>query len=376
MAREAGAVEQEAAALGGLGDAEYVRGGMLIAHDAFRRCVELAHRRGLGRIEVANRPMMAFTQWLVGDTRGALGEALAAIAAATRVGHLRAQMIAHHAAYLCRHSLTEWPEAWGHAEAALALARQLDARRLEAEALAFGAELHWIAGRRSDALADIGQALSISRETGMAFLGPMILGALAVATDDEAVRNAALAEADELLAAGSVSQNHFLFRRNAIEACLRVRAWDHAERHAAALEDYARREPSAWTGFVVARGRALAAHGRRRQWRPDARGRVAPAEGGRRAPRAPRRTAGDRGRAEHRPGTGRQPAVVGNPGLCHREPGRRAKALEVGLLQGDLDRCLLNGDRHPIKCWWAKSNTWYPRTEGHTLLAWFVTEVG
>ena len=96
----------------------------------------------------------------------------------------------------------------------------------------------------------------------MAFLGPMILGALALATDDEAVRNAALAEADELLAAGSVSHNHFLFRRNAIEACLRVRAWDHAERHAAALEDYARREPSAWTGFVVARGRALAAHGR------------------------------------------------------------------------------------------------------------------
>ena len=62
LAREAGAVEQEAAALGGLGDAEYVRGGMLSAHDAFRRCVELAHRRGLGRIEVANRPMMAFTQ--------------------------------------------------------------------------------------------------------------------------------------------------------------------------------------------------------------------------------------------------------------------------------------------------------------------------
>ena len=135
-------------------------------------------------------------------------------------------------------------------------------RRFEAEALAFQAELHRVAGRRSEALADVEQALSISRETGMAFLGPMILGALALATDDEAARDAALAEADELLAAGSVSHNHFLFRRDAIEACLRVGAWDRAERHAAALEDYARREPSAWTGFVVARGRALAEHGR------------------------------------------------------------------------------------------------------------------
>jgi tetratricopeptide (TPR) repeat protein len=262
LAREAGTAEQEAAALGGLGDAEYVRGGMVSAHDAFRRCVELAHRRGLGRIEVANRPMMAFTQWLVGDTRGALGESLAAIAAATRVGHLRAQMIAHHAAYLCRHSLMQWPEAWGHAESALALARQLGARRFEAEALAFQAELHRVAGRRSEALADVQQALSISRETGMAFLGPMILGALALAADDGAVRDAALAEAGGLLAAGSVSHNHFLFRRNAIEACLGVGAWDRAEQHAAALEDYARREPSTWTGFVVARGRTLAEHGR------------------------------------------------------------------------------------------------------------------
>ena len=57
-------------ALGGLGDAEYVRGRMISAHDRFRECVELCERHGFGRIEVANRPMMAFTQWLPA-TRGA-----------------------------------------------------------------------------------------------------------------------------------------------------------------------------------------------------------------------------------------------------------------------------------------------------------------
>ena len=90
----------------------------------------------------------------------------------------------------------------------------------------------------------------------------LVLGVLALATDDKAIRQAALAEGEELLAGGAVSHNHFLFRRHAIEACLRGGAWDDAERHAAALEGYASREPSPWTKFVVDRGRALAARGR------------------------------------------------------------------------------------------------------------------
>ena len=70
LARSAGAAELEAMALGGLGDAEYVRGRMSSAHDRFSECVGLCERHGFGRIEVANRPMMAFTQWFAGDSRG------------------------------------------------------------------------------------------------------------------------------------------------------------------------------------------------------------------------------------------------------------------------------------------------------------------
>jgi tetratricopeptide (TPR) repeat protein len=235
---------------------------MVSAHAAFSNCVLLCRQRGLGRIEVANHPMLAFTQWFVGDTDGALAQALAAIDAATKVGQLRARTIAHHAAFFCCHSLQDWPEAWHHAEAALELARQLGARRFEAEALALRAAVHRQAGRASEALADLDEALAISRETGMAFIGPVILGVLARTTDDAGVRGDALANGEALLAAGSISHNHFLFRRDAIDACLAQGAWDEAERHAGALEDYARQEPSPWPGFVVARGRALAAHGR------------------------------------------------------------------------------------------------------------------
>jgi hypothetical protein len=125
LARCAGATELEAMALGGLGDAEYMRGGMISAHDRFRRCVELCERHGFGRIEVANRPMMAFTRWFAGDTRGALTDADAAIESAARVGHRRAEMVGHHAAFFCRHALMDFTTAHLHAEAALALARQL-----------------------------------------------------------------------------------------------------------------------------------------------------------------------------------------------------------------------------------------------------------
>ena len=41
----------------------------------------------------------AITRWYTGDAAGALDDALAAIAAAAKVGHQRAEMIGHHAAY-------------------------------------------------------------------------------------------------------------------------------------------------------------------------------------------------------------------------------------------------------------------------------------
>jgi class 3 adenylate cyclase/tetratricopeptide (TPR) repeat protein len=259
LARRVGAAELEAMALGGLGDAEYVRGRMISAYDRFRQCVELCERHGFGRIEVANRPMMAFTQWFAGDTRGALAVAHTAIARAARVGHRRAEMIGHHAAFFCRHALMDFGAAFRHAEAALTLAQQLGARRFETEALVFLAELHRLAGRRPEALAKAEEAVKISGETSPAFLGPFALGALALASDDPIGRQAALEKGEELLRAGAVSHNHLLFPRDAIEVYLEAGNWDGVEHSAASLEQYTRSEPLPFADFYVARGRALAA---------------------------------------------------------------------------------------------------------------------
>src|SRR3546814_3163809 len=116
MARQSGAVELEAAALGGLGDAEYMRGRMISADAHFRRCIELAVERGLGHIEVANRPMAAITRWYAEGSGAALLEARAGLAAAARVRHRRAAMIAHHAAYFCLYAMGDLARAGEHVD--------------------------------------------------------------------------------------------------------------------------------------------------------------------------------------------------------------------------------------------------------------------
>jgi hypothetical protein len=209
--------------------------------------------------------MASFTRRYAGDARRALEDAIAAIAAATKVGYRRAQAIAHHSAFYCRHSLGEFAAAQENVDASLALARQLKARRFEAQALAFGAELSRLAGRRSEAIAAVREALAISAETGMAFMGPIYYGILALSEQDESHRYAALAEGEALLAANFVAHNHLLFRKDAIDACLLLRDWDGAQRHGAALEDFVHPEPLPWATFIIARARALAAYGRGRR---------------------------------------------------------------------------------------------------------------
>jgi hypothetical protein len=103
----------------------------------------------------------------------------------------------------------------------------------------------------------------------MTFLGPRILGLLASYTPDEDERQKALAKAEDILAAGSVSHNHFWFRRAAMEDALDREEWNEADRHAGALARYTQPEPLPWSDFHCARARTLAAIGRK-DLSPDA----------------------------------------------------------------------------------------------------------
>jgi hypothetical protein len=99
-------------------------------------------------------------------------------------------------------------------------------------------------------------------ESGMTFGGPIALCILALAAEDEAQCQAALAEAEAILDDGSVGHNYLNFYEDAMEACLQFGAWDEVLRYAQALRDYTRPEPLPRSDYFIARGRALAAFGR------------------------------------------------------------------------------------------------------------------
>jgi class 3 adenylate cyclase/tetratricopeptide (TPR) repeat protein len=262
FARQAGSLEFEARALGGLGDAEYARGRMSTAHDHFRRCVDLSHEHGLGRIEVANLSMVAHTQTYLNDFSAAMETSLTAVELAARIGHQRAEIIAHNAVINITRVTAEIQLARVHIDRGLTLARTLGARRFEALGLNDLAMILNTEGRRSEALQVLHRALEISRETGINFVGPFILGQIAATTDEPEESREALNEGEALLGKGAVGHNHLWFHRYAVEAALRACKWDDAERFCAALEDYTRPEPLPWADFFIKYGRSLSGHGR------------------------------------------------------------------------------------------------------------------
>src|SRR5262249_6044146 len=93
---------------------------------------------------------------------------------------------------------------------------------------------------------------------------PVILGAIAVATKDPERRFEALRQGEAILREGCASHNHFRFYRDAIEVSLRDHLWNDAKQYARALEKCFGAQASAWSDFVIARGRALAAVGSQR----------------------------------------------------------------------------------------------------------------
>jgi DNA-binding SARP family transcriptional activator len=259
LARRVGSIELEAAALGGLGDAEYLRGRMLTAERQFSACVALAAAHGLRRVEAANLPMAAWTRWFAGDLAGALAATDLGIDRARAIGHLRAQAIGHHAGCQVRQALGEFALAREHAEQALDLARQLQSPRFEAEALAFLGDLDAATGDAERAVARLQDAIALARASGMPYMGPIFLGILArVAAPDAVVRQPALDEAEALLATNGLAHNHLLFRRNAIDACLAIGDAAAMRRHAQQLERRTADEPLPWSAFVIRRAQTLA----------------------------------------------------------------------------------------------------------------------
>jgi tetratricopeptide (TPR) repeat protein len=206
--------------------------------------------------------MLGFTRIFFDTTQSGLEDGLAAVEAARKVGHQRAEMLGQMMCFEALTELGEWDRAKAHTKDAQTLALRLGAMRFEAHDLAWLARIATAEGRRAKAIELLERALKICRDTGMAFTGPRVLSALALVTDEPDRRRGFLEEGEAILRSAAISHNQFWFYRDAIEVSLDIGDWLEVERYAVALEDYTRSEPLPWCDFFIAHGRALVAHGR------------------------------------------------------------------------------------------------------------------
>jgi DNA-binding SARP family transcriptional activator/class 3 adenylate cyclase/tetratricopeptide (TPR) repeat protein len=253
-----------ARALGGLGDAYYQRGHMLTARDRFAKCIAEAREHGLVGVLLANLPMHAISQTYCGNPAAGRDSLKEAVELARRIGDLRGELLAHLCMATALLVQAQWDECRASAHQCLDLAKQLGARRFQAECLGIIAATLLHDGQRAEALRMALEALQHGRETSMTYCGPVLLSIVARATDDSEQRAQVLKEGEELLAAGCVSHSYFEFYSNAIEVSLEQSQWQELRRYSDGLRSYTADERLPLTDMQIARATLLADIGEKR----------------------------------------------------------------------------------------------------------------
>ena len=263
LARQAGSLEAEAAALGGIGDALFAQGRMRSGYEVIRRCIAIAQEQGFLRVEVAYLQMLGWASLYLMDVRGAVATARRALKLATQISHRRGELLARG-----QLALTEgwvrgnWREVSADLGVGLEIARSLGSQRFEATTWYVSAMLSIRAGDLIKAREYVGAAFEVASGRGMFFAGPQLYGTLARLETDPALKRDALDKGEALLGGHALSLNFCVFYDAAIQVCLDAGWWDEAERYSALLETYAAVEPFDWAVFIVARGRVLSRVGR------------------------------------------------------------------------------------------------------------------
>ncbi len=262
LAREAGEDACEAQALSGVADVLYANGRMASAYSAFERCVALCDRCGDLRFALMNRIMMGLIDLFLGDVVRGIAAIRGAGASAHEIGHRVAEVMADQCLGMVLVGAGRDQESLAPLKRSLELARKIASRRFAAINLALQGIVAQRAGDLAGAKALLDEASTSNLEIGPGFAGPIVLAARARIATSDAERRELLAQGEALLRAGTLSHNHYWYRQLAIDGSLVAGDLEEAERHADELERYTNIEPTPWSEFIVARGRALAAAAR------------------------------------------------------------------------------------------------------------------
>jgi DNA-binding SARP family transcriptional activator len=258
-ARQGESLEDVVRAFGGIGDAQYQRGRMRSAAVEFRRCVELAERNGLAALRLAYLPMVAVTDIYMAELGAAIETCHVAIADASEQRDRRALLLSEGVLGSARLQRGEYAVAHEKSLRCIEMARELGARRFEAENEVLRGLALFGLGETAEARRTLETAAAASREIAATYCGPWAIVALALAAwEDERLGRELLAEGTRLLERGCVSHNHLEFHHYAMELCGRWQDWAAVHHHADALEAYTRDEPLPWVELIVSAHRAIA----------------------------------------------------------------------------------------------------------------------
>ncbi len=260
-ARASGDKEGEARALSGLADVLYADGRMQSSYAAFAGCAALCADLGLTRFALNNRCMLSIVHAFLEPADGAIAELDPVRDIARKVRHRGAEVMADECEGMVRAVQGRYDLAVEPLERSLANAREIGSQRFVVFDELFLVYAYWSLGERDRARDFLRSVLEQMQPIGERFFGGIVEGARALMAEGEAGVGRAVTDGERSLARGTPAHCHFWFRREAIDALLRVRDWEGVLGQAAALEDFVRAERVPWAEFHVRRARALAAAG-------------------------------------------------------------------------------------------------------------------
>jgi hypothetical protein len=127
--------------------------------------------------------MIGFSRIYLNEAQQAREDGDAAARAASLVGQPRAELLGETMGVFATYELGDFESMEGYLTRTMRLARQLGARRFEAQALEMKARMLLDTGRRKEAADMLREALAMCQEVGTQFCGPKVASALARAAE-------------------------------------------------------------------------------------------------------------------------------------------------------------------------------------------------
>jgi len=252
--------ETRARALSGVGDSYYAQGRMRKANELFNECLSMCEEHSYLHIEAANRSALGSTRIYLGEPDAAVGDAMASAELARKVGNRRAETFARMTAGWSLVASGQVEAAHEQVETGLELARSLGSARFETFLRESQARLTW---QRGDADLAQRQILSVAEDVEkhklQNFIGPWVMGTLALFTQDASVRKRALLKGASYFTRDCLAHNAYRFYLNAAEVSLLDGDLVSAEFYAEQLAACGAAESCAWVEHHVALIRDAAA---------------------------------------------------------------------------------------------------------------------